>query len=219
MKMALTFELGKVDTVAIRRRMLGHLNIIDAELGSAVAEGLGMAGQAETIQPARVPLDIPLSPAVRLYGRYKPTLEGRRVGMLICDGFDSTLAKKLKTAIEKEGAMLTLIAPKAGGAADSAGVIWPADGALAGTPSILFEAVAIMGSAAGDSMLAADPDAVSFAMDAKRHLKAIAMSNIPALAKKADLNEAAGIVQIQNAATIEKFLSFAKLGKVWEREE
>ena len=219
MKMALTFELGKVETVAIRRRMLGHLNIIDAELGSAVAEGLGMTGQAETIKPARVPLDVPLSPAVRLYGRYKPTLEGRRVGMLICDGFDSTLAKKLKTAIEKEGAMLTLIAPRAGGAADSTGVIWPADGALAGTPSILFEAVAIMGSAAGDAMLAADPDAVSFAMDAKRHLKAIALSNIPALAKKADLGKGAGIIEIQNAAAIEKFIGFAKLGKVWEREE
>src|SRR6202051_1749200 len=34
---AITFELGKVETPGIRRRMLGHLDIIEGNLGSAVA--------------------------------------------------------------------------------------------------------------------------------------------------------------------------------------
>ena len=37
------FELSKVDIVAIRKRVLGHLVIIDESLGSQVAEELGMA--------------------------------------------------------------------------------------------------------------------------------------------------------------------------------
>ncbi|MCA9515170.1 MAG: catalase, partial [Myxococcales bacterium] len=40
---ALVFELGMVDTVAIRTRMLGHLVHIDDTLADAVAEGLGLA--------------------------------------------------------------------------------------------------------------------------------------------------------------------------------
>ncbi|MFN0103024.1 MAG: catalase [Bryobacteraceae bacterium] len=218
MKMALAFELGKVESVAIRRRMLGHLQIIDTQLEQAVADKLGMSGQAETVQPARNPIDVPLSPAVRLYDRYKPTLIGRRVAILLSPGFDSGLAAKLKAAIEKEGAMLTIIAPKVAGTEDSKGVNWPADTALAAAPSVLFEAVAILGGAAGDALLAADPDAVSFAADAKRHLKAIGLANVPTLAAKAELANLAGVVDLQGAPTISSFLAFAKQGKVWERE-
>jgi catalase len=74
---AFAFELGHVAIEAIRRRMLGHLNIIDESLGSEVAAALGMTCQSETTQPARKPIDLPLSPALRLYGirRYR---SGRR---------------------------------------------------------------------------------------------------------------------------------------------
>lgn len=219
MKSALAFEFGKVEDAAIRRRMLGHLNIIDPELGDAVADKLGMAGQAEKITPAREPIDIPLSPAVRLYGRYEPSLQGRTVGLLLSPGFDPELAASLKSAIEEEGAMLKIIAPKVGGTADSAGLVWPADMALAGAPSILFEAVVILGSAAGDTMLAADPDAVAFAMDANRHLKAIALAGVPTLAKKADLGKSIGVVELKSKESAAEFLEFAKQGKVWEREK
>ena len=41
---AFTFELAKVETIAIRTRMLGHLDIIDPELGARVADALGMDG-------------------------------------------------------------------------------------------------------------------------------------------------------------------------------
>jgi catalase len=41
---AFTFELSKVETLAIRRRMLGHLEIIAPDLGGLVADALGMMG-------------------------------------------------------------------------------------------------------------------------------------------------------------------------------
>jgi Catalase-related immune-responsive len=45
MAMALTFELSKVQIPEIRKKMLGHLNVIDKKLGSKVADGLGMTGK------------------------------------------------------------------------------------------------------------------------------------------------------------------------------
>ena len=55
---AFAFELGKVETVAIRKRMLGHLMIIERTLGAAVEEALGMVGEAERLTPARAPIDL-----------------------------------------------------------------------------------------------------------------------------------------------------------------
>ena len=45
---AFAFELGKVETIPIRTRMLGHLMIIDETLGTAVEQALGMEGMADT---------------------------------------------------------------------------------------------------------------------------------------------------------------------------
>jgi catalase len=81
MAMALTFELSKVEIPEIRKKMLGHLNVIDEKLGSKVADGLGMTGEAIAATPAAKPIDLDPSPALRLYGKYKPTLEGRKVGI------------------------------------------------------------------------------------------------------------------------------------------
>ena len=80
--MALTFELSKVDIIEIRRKMLGHLDVIDPKLGAKVAEDLGMPGEALKANPAAMPIDLDVSPALRLYvwGPYKPTLEGRKSG-------------------------------------------------------------------------------------------------------------------------------------------
>ncbi len=218
MKLALAFELGKVEIADIRRRMLGHLDVIDPDLGAAVAEKLGMPGQAEPAQPARPPIDVPLSPAVRLYERYAPTLAGRRIGILLSKGFDPKIAMALKMAMEKEGAMLVLIGPKVGGVEDSKGTLWLVDAALAASPSVLFEAVAVLGGEDGDALLAGDPDAVSFVMDANRHLKAIGLNGVSALAEAAGLNEAVGVVMMKDSREIPRFLEFARMGKVWERE-
>jgi len=214
---ALTFELGKVDIIDIRKRMLGHLNLIDKALGGTVADGLGMMGEAETITPAVKPQDLQPSPALRLYGKYAPTLKGRKVGVLLASGFDAKLKKALVAAIEKEGAKVEIIAAKVGGVEDATGTKHPADRALNGSPSVLFDAVTLLAGAAGDKALTADPDAVGFLMDACRHLKAIGLSGVPGLAARAHA-EGAGIVALNNPKDVASFVQIARNGKVWERE-
>ena len=185
---ALTFELGKVDIQEIRQRILGHLDVIDRKLGETVAAELGMAGEAIAAQPAVAPIDLAPSPALRLYGKYPPTLKGRKVGILLAPGFDPNIKTTLVAAIQSEGATAALIAPKVGGVEDSTGKKHAVQMALRASPSVLFDAVVVLAGPAGDAILAANPDAVSFLMDASRHLKAIALSGVSTLAGKAGVN-------------------------------
>ena len=215
---ALTFELGKVDIPAIRQKILGHLNVIDRTLGDTVAEELGMTGEAIAAKPAVMPIDLDLSPALRLYGKYKPTLKGRKVGLLLAPGFNLKLKTALVAAIKKEGAAAAIIALKVGGVEDSDGTKHPAEMALRGSPSIMFDAVAVLAGPAGDKALSANPDAVGFLMDACRHLKAIGLSGAPELAGKAHAVGLAGVTDVSAAKNIAAFIGFARDGKVWARE-
>jgi catalase len=214
---ALTFELGKVDILDVRKRMLGHLNIIDKNLGAIVADGLGMVGEAEIMTPALKPRDLPPSPALRLYGKYPPTLKGRKVGVLLAAGFDAKLKNSLVAAIKKEGAKVQIIAPKVGGVQDATGAKHAADRALNGSPSVVFDAVAVLAGAAGDKALTADPDAVGFLMDAARHLKAIGLSGVSGLASKTQVAGMVGVVEFKGS-NVGAFVDLARNGKVWERE-
>ena len=215
---ALTFELSKVDIPEIRRRMLGHLDIIDKTLGAKVADELGMTGEAAKITPATAPMDLDPSPALRLYGKYKPTLIGRKIGVLLAAGFDAKTKDALVAAIKKDGATPAIITPKVGGVKDSAGTKHAAEMALRGSPSVLFDAVSILSGPAGDESLSADPDGIAFLMDACRHLKAIAISGATHLAEKAQVVGLVGVTTLTAPGDIKTFLDTAKKGKVWGRE-
>ena len=215
---ALTFELSKVQTEAIRFRMLGHLNLIDKDLADQVARGLGAEGRAEKLTPAREPVDLDPSPALSLYFRQKPTLEGRKVGILLGEGFDSRLKKDLVAAIEKENATAAIITGKVQGEEDSSGTMQPGEMALRGSPSVVFDAVVVISGEAGDKKLANDPNAVSFLMDAIRHCKAVAWSGVPTLAEKAQANEGDGLIDLEGKSGVKDFIAAARTGRFWERE-
>jgi catalase len=215
---ALTFELSKVDIPDIRRRVLGHLEIIDEALAKTVANELGMPGEAARIKPASAPIDLDPSPALRLYGKYEPTLKGRKIGLLLADGFDSKLKKSLVAGIEKEGATAAIIAPKVGGVNDSTGVKHPVNMALSGSPSVLFDAVVVIAGPAGDKTLSANPDAIGFLKDACRHLKAIGVSGVPELLNMAPIIGVVGVAELTTSKDVGTFITLARNGKVWERE-
>ena len=76
---AFTFELSKVQTIAVRTRVLGHLAHIDRELLGRVEKGLGMEGQAATVKAARPAIDMAPSPALSLIGKAPKTIAGRKL--------------------------------------------------------------------------------------------------------------------------------------------
>ena len=107
----------------------------------------------------------------------KATLEGRKVGILIADGSDAGEVAGLKAALEKAGGTAMIVAPKVGAVKLSDGKAIKADGQLLGSPSQIFDAVAIVLSEAGCKALMKEGAAVQFAMDAFAHLKAIGASS------------------------------------------
>ena len=215
---ALTFELGKVETEAVRPRMLGHLVLIDKDLANKVTTALGAEGQAEKITPAKTPIDLEPSPALRIYEKYKPTIAGRKVGVLLGAGFDSKLKKDVVSQIEAEDAKAAIISCKIQGELDADGELTPAEMALRASPSVLFDAVVVLAGPEGDKKLAGDPNALNFLMDAVRHCKAVGFSGIPSLARAAGIKEEPGVVNVTNKAGINNFIAAARTGRFWGRE-
>jgi catalase len=215
---AITFELSKVETEPIRLRMLGHLALINETLAEQIRDGLGVSGRVEKITPARKPIDLEESPALRLYGKYKDTLAGRKVGLLLGAGFDADRKKSLIAAITKEKAKVAVVTSKIQGEIDGEGTLHPADMALQAAPSVLFDAVAVLTGPGGDRVLAQNPDAVSFLMDALRHCKAIAWGGAPTLSEKAEVEEGDGLINLDEKSGVKQFVDAAKVGRYWNRE-
>ena len=212
---ALVFELSKVETAAVRERVVGHLRHIDPDLAERVANGLGLARLPAAPKAAVDPIDLPPSPALQLIGKAKSTLKGRAIGILVADGSDGATVTAVRKAAEAAGAHVKIVAPKIGGATLKGGKQLPADGKLDGTPSLVFDAVAIVLSKSAAGELAREAAAVDWVRDAFGHLKAIAHD-----AGAAALIEAAGIAPdpgVVDIADLKHFLKQAAT-RQWARE-
>lgn len=172
------FELSKVGLKQVQPRMIANLRNVDEELAKRVADGLSVDLPAKA-KAAREPVEMKPSDALSIHKNMKATLEGRSVGILIADGSDGGELDELVSAIEKAGGSAMVVAPRVGGAKLADGSKRAADGQLAGTPSQLFDAVAIVLSKEGAATLSKEAAAVQFVMDAFGHLKAIG-ANDPA---------------------------------------
>jgi catalase len=213
---ALVFELSKVENQHVREAMVGHLRNIEEDLANRVAAGLGF----EKMPPApraAVPIQqMKPSPALQTIGKMKDTLRGRAIGILVADGSDGVVIKKIKKAATEAGAAVKIVAPKVGGAKLAGGSMLAADGQLAGTPSVLFDAIAIILSDEGAQALATESAAVDFVRDAFGHLKAIAADKgAQTLLKAAGIRHDAGVVGANDEAA---FIAAAKT-RQWSREK
>ena len=216
---ALGFELAKVELVPVRTRMLGHLKNIDAGLHKQVEAALGMEGQADKIKPAVNPRDLKTSNALSLVKKFKPTLQGRKIGVLIMDGFEGSRLDTLQKAAKAEKAAIAVIAPKIGGAKDRSGTLTPADMSLSGAPSVLFDAVAILASADGIRTLLNEACAVDWVRDAFGHLKVIAHTvEAQPLLQQAGIKPDEGLLELSKNTSVAQFILKAKMGRVWGRE-
>jgi catalase len=218
---AFSFEFSKVEAPVIRQRMLGHLAIVDKTLCEAVERAIGMEGQAAPIKAFRQPIDLDASPALSLIGKAFPTLKGRKIGVLVCDGADVSQLINLRAAVEKENAELAIVALRIGGVVPKGGKAVAADMALSGAPSVLFDAVALIVSDQAIPALLKNAAAIDWVRDAFGHLKVVGYAG-PAsmLFDKAgisdDLDE--GVIAIESAAGIKRFVSAAKHHRIWDRE-
>jgi catalase len=216
---AFAFELAKVQTKAIRERMLAHLANVDQALHTGVSKALGMSEATEEVKPVVTPRDLPPSPALGLIAKAEPTLQGRKIGVLLTDGFEAGLLTQLRARAKAEKAALAIIAPKVGGVKDNAGEMVEVDFSLSAAPSIFFDAVVIIVSEAGAQDLATQAAAVDWVSDANAHLKVLGhTSGAQALLDRAGFKPDAGLVPLPDDDAVGTFIEAAKAGRIWARE-
>ena len=171
---AFIFELSKVQTPAVRERMVGQLANVASEIAQRVANGLGLQGKISPVATTvKAREDLTPSPALSILSKAKETLQGRKIGCLVADGTDGKLVAALRSAASKAKADFAVVAPKVGGALTVDGQLLPADFQLAGGSSVLFDTVFVALSAKAASKLAGEAAAVAWVHDAFSHCKVI----------------------------------------------
>ena len=213
---ALVFELSKVEHMHVREAMVGHLRHIEEDLASRVAAGLAFDKIPKAPVAAAPVLEMKPSLSLQIIGKMKDTLMGRAIGILIAEGSDGAVIKRIKKAATDAGATVKIVALKVGGTKLADGSMLAADGQLAGTPSVLFDAVAVILSDEGAKELSIESAAIDFVRDAFGHLKAIAADKGgQVLLKTANVGQDAGVV---DAKEKDAFIAAAKT-RQWYREK
>ncbi len=213
---ALVFELSKLEHPHIREAMVGHLRQIEEKLAQRVAFGLGMKDLPQAPVAAVSVQNLAQSPALQLIGKMKDTLEGRAIALLVAEGSNAASIKTLQDAVTAEGAKVKLIASKIGDVKLSDGSLLKIDGQLAGTPSVLFDAVAVILSDEAATLLGHEAAAIDFVRDAFGHLKAIGIDKGgDALLATAGITPDSGVIAI--GESLGHFIAAAKT-RQWDRE-
>jgi catalase len=186
---ALIFELSKVEHLRIRERVVSHLLNIDNKLAEKVALGLGLQTMPDAAEAALdTRQDLPVSDALSILKNAPNTFKGRKLGILVSDGFDAETFNLLIQSLKEEGASHEVIAAQVGGAKNSNGEIVEADQVINGGPSVLYDAIVLLTTNEGAKKLAEIPEAKDFVSDAYAHMKYIGFSD-----KAAPLIEATGL--------------------------
>jgi catalase len=219
---ALVFELSKVETPAIRERIVSHLQHVDPELAKRVAKGLRLAEMPKPAETAVPPRDMDESPALSIIAKTEPTLMGRVIGCLVTDGVDAGIVQALRTAAKSEGAMLKIIAPMIGGVTTANAEMLKADMQLAGAPSVFFDAVVIAASRQGAEQLLGEAAARDFVSDAFAHLKVIGyVDDALPLLRAAGIDENrqdSGVMRLDKGKKPADFIAAARKHRIWDRE-
>jgi catalase len=173
---AFRFELTKVQTAAIRRRMVSGLRNVADELAQGVADGLGM----ELPEPmpraiARAPKpEIRESPALSLFARPGATgIEARRIAILVADGISGQSVIALHEALAAQGAVPRFVGIKLGHVATLDGEPIEVEISMEAGPSVLYDAVVLPDGDEGGRMLSQSGHALEFVKDQYRHCKPI----------------------------------------------
>ena len=174
---AFRFELSRVQTPAVRERMVSGLMHVDATFASAVAAGLGMrtmpAPMPKVMARAITP-EVSASPALSLFARPGDrSIRTRRVAMLVADGCEATPIIALAARLTAEGAVPRFVATTLGAVQPAAGDAIEIDVSLEAAPAVLYDAVVLAGGGDAVRQLRADGRALEFIKDQYRHCKPI----------------------------------------------
>ena len=184
------FELGKVDRMEIRERMVYDLfNNVDHEFATRVAEGIGVDPPEEPGE--ELPDHDEADPSLSMENRTPDTIETRKIAVLVDDGFDGDHLESVRSTLQEEGARVKLVSKVLGEKESENGDTVEADKSHVTTGSILFDAVFVPGGEHAEALLE-QGDARQFVVEAFKHKKPVA-----ALGEGVDLLEDADLPDVE----------------------
>ena len=220
------FELSKVQTPAVRERVLAQIANVDAELVAQVAAGLGVnvpPALALVIDPEDP--EVTVSETLSLFARPgNGGIAGRKVAILVAPGVDGEGAMEIHKALTAQGAVPRIVAVRLAAVDSSTGEALDPDATFENTPSVLFDAAVIADGKASAASLASLGQAQEFVKDQFRHCKAIlAVGSGRALLEKAgiplDGKDAALIITPpgKGAQGLKPFVAALAAHRNWDR--
>ena len=189
---ALRFELGKVERVPIRERMITILSQVNMELAQKVADGLSLPvkdpeeklnhsipadGNPDRFQPSAngsSTHELERSEALSMANTIKNSIVTRNIAILVDDGVNEEAVAEMEGILLTNGANVNVVAPKIGFVIGVNGTTIPVTKSFLTDSSVFYDAVYIPGDAANANALVRQPDAIQFVNEAYRHCKAIA---------------------------------------------
>ncbi|MBC7945814.1 MAG: catalase [Burkholderiales bacterium] len=186
---AFRFELTRVQTNAVRERMLSMLANVDDDLVAGIADGLGMEvpeAMPKALENPAAP-EVEASPALSLL--FRPgdgSIRTRRVAVIVADGVTGDSLLAVYQALAEAGATPRFVGKKLGVVQTTAAEI-SIEISMEAAPSVLFDAL-VLPDGKDLSALASDGHLMDFIKDQYRHCKPIF-----ALGASSELLEAAGI--------------------------
>lgn len=187
---AFRFELTKIQTAAIRRRMVAGLRNVADDLAMRVAEGLGL----ELPDPLPKVLERPVapeveeSPALSLFSRPGDgDIRTRRIAVLVADGVEGEMLARLHGALAQSGAVPRFVGEKLGTVETLEGETLDVEISIDADPAAVYDALVLPDGEDAVKQLARLGHALEFVKTAYRHCKPIL-----ALGASATLLEAAG---------------------------
>lgn len=214
---AFAFELAKVETAAIRTRMLANLVNVDKDLVTRVANTLRMP--VPPASPAAVAVRDGLgdAPSLSILRDRHTSFAGRKLGILVTDGADAAVLDATVAAFTAIGATVELIGPAIGGVKLGRS-LRAVDHAIDGAPSVLFDAVALVTSTSGAAALSERTCAKEFVADAFAHLKFIgSVGSASALLDAAQVPDPAAGVLSLTADSVQDFVTACMGLREWAR--
>ncbi|TYP75303.1 catalase [Aquimarina intermedia] len=187
---AYTFELGKCMHKHIQQRMLWLIQQIDEDLAKKVSDGLGIDipddierpinqaigadADVDKHQPGPKKIYLDSSPALSQANTKFDSVATRQIAALVADGFNMDAFKPVKELLEKEGAMVKLIAPTGGTVLCNHDTEHEVDASIMTTESVLYDAVYVAGGEESVEKLLKNSKYIKFINEAFKHCKAIA---------------------------------------------
>jgi catalase len=170
---AFHFEVGKVEHMELRQRVVDMFNHVDHTLARQIAAGVG------AVPPAR-PADKGItakSPALSQENTNK-TARSRRVAILLDHGWNVNQLRQFTDALKKEGVYPDIISRRLGKLVSEDGKHQiEADNSLTTVESVMYDAVFVPGGRKSASSLAGDGEALHFINEAFKHAKTIGAVN------------------------------------------